>query len=352
MCSLMKGYLMHLDHNAGHRIARRSFEDHAGERHELNHYDLHFYEPLWADMKRRIGEAGENTIFMNLGNGVQYATHPELAVAGAWTRQRLKREIAELRDKGVTVMPKLNFSMMHSEWMGEYRQMPGTSTYYRVCRELISEVARLFRGATHFHIGMDEEDVRFIHSFSQLGIVRQNDFLYHDLQFLFDCVRDEGMIPVMWGGLAVQKLQEFTERIAPGDLVIMAQNAHAIERKNWTPIESEERYKTFYTTRVPWKYMNIQYVEEDPVCACFRENVPKLLDMGYDVIIAATDWYGYDPVASETIAHFVKNEKQQSHIVGYAMIPWLRTYPEYHEGWMRSIDRMQEALRLHGLDKE
>lgn len=351
MGHLLNGYVMHLDHNAGHRTVRRSFADNAGERNELNHFDLHFYEPLWADMKRRIGDAGENTLFMNLGNGVQYASYPELAVAGAWTRQRLKREIAELRDKGVTAMPKLNFSMMHCEWLGEYRQMPGTATYYRVCRELISEVARLFKGATHFHIGMDEENVRHFHAGAQLGIFRQNDFLYHDLQFLFDCVRDEGMIPVIWGGMALEKLEEFTQRIAPGELVIMAQNAHAIARENWTPIESEERYKNFYTTRVPWKYMNIQYVEEDPVCACFREGVPKLLDMGYDVLINATDWYGYAPVASETFAHFVKDEKHKTHIAGYMMTPWLRTYPEYHEGWMRSMDRMQAALRECGLDK-
>lgn len=331
MSELLTGCLMHLDHNGGHQHIKES---------DVFRFD----EPLWEAIVDEMAKAGQNALFMNLGNGLHYATHPELAVPGAWTRERLKCEIEKLAEKGITLMPKLNFSMMHGFWLNEYRRMPASQTYYRVCRELISEVARLFKGAKYFHLGMDEEDKIRIHKHDQLGIVRQNELYWHDLQFLLDCVRDEGLTPVIWASEIMREYDAFKQNISNKNLVLFHYHYHAVKKEHWTPVDSREDYKNFYSTREPYKYMDIKYVEEDPYYEVFRKTMPLMLEDGYECMVGVSTWYR-NQYNTEEVLELYKNETQYQHLIkGYFMIPWLRTYEEYHEGWMNSIHELAAAL--------
>ena len=56
----------------------------------------------------------------------------------------MREEVRLLRDKGIELIPKLNFSATHHLWLGDYRRMLGLPKYYEVCRDLITEVANLF----------------------------------------------------------------------------------------------------------------------------------------------------------------------------------------------------------------
>ena len=101
---------------------------------------LRFEDAFWDELLERNAAAGVNMIVLDLGDGVRYQSHPEIAVEGAWTPQQLRDEIKICRGMGLEVIPKLNFATTHDAWLGPYARMVSTPTYYSVCRDLINEV--------------------------------------------------------------------------------------------------------------------------------------------------------------------------------------------------------------------
>ena len=95
---------------------------------------------VWTETTDFLAERGGNLLVIDLGEGLRYESHPELAVTGSWTAEELRKELARLRAKGITPIPKMNFSTAHDEWLGEYSRMVSTPKYYEVCKDLLEEV--------------------------------------------------------------------------------------------------------------------------------------------------------------------------------------------------------------------
>ena len=73
----------------------------------------------WNKIVDRLVETNAaNTLVIDVGDGIQYESHPEIVRNGAWSKQKLADEIARLRSFGFKVYPKLNFSTGHDKWMG------------------------------------------------------------------------------------------------------------------------------------------------------------------------------------------------------------------------------------------
>jgi len=158
---------------------------------------MRFDTSLWNDLVKRIAEAGLNMVVIDLGEGVKYESHPELAVRGSWTTKRLSRELAKLRALGVEPIPKLNFSAGHDHWLGPYARMVSTDTYYGVCNDLIAEVIDLFEMPRLFHLGMDEESFE-VQRLCEHVVVRQYDLWWKDLRFLVEQVEKGGVRAWVW----------------------------------------------------------------------------------------------------------------------------------------------------------
>ena len=126
---------------------------------------------------------GLNAIVIDLADAMVFDSHPELAIEGAFTKDEMRAELDRLNALGFEVIPKLNFSATHDEWLGEYSRMLSTEKYYEVCRDLIKETAELF-DARLFHIGFDEENFaiqdvnRFEYKRLRTGNAWWNDFLW------------------------------------------------------------------------------------------------------------------------------------------------------------------------------
>ena len=112
---------------------------------------------VWDETVAFLAERGFNTVLIDLGDAVQYESHPEIAAPDAWSKAFLRKKLNEIRALGMTPIPKLNFSTAHDTWLGEYGRMVATPTYRRVCTELIDEVCELFDHPALFHLGMDDE---------------------------------------------------------------------------------------------------------------------------------------------------------------------------------------------------
>ena len=159
--------------------------------------DLRFDTPLWDELIDRMADAGVNMCLLDLGDGVRYASHPEIAVKHAWTPRRLRRELGRLRERGIEPIPKLNFSATHDAWLGAYERCVSTDTYYAVCRDLIAEVCDLFDRPRLFHLGMDEETC-WHQRYSSYVVVRQGDLWWEDLRRLVHCAEAGGARAWVW----------------------------------------------------------------------------------------------------------------------------------------------------------
>ena len=169
---------------------------------------LRFDESLWNDLLPAMVKAGVNMVVIDLGEGVQYRSHPELAVEGSWSVEKLKAELARMRDMGLEPIPKLNFSTTHDAWLGTYSRRVSTPEYYEVCRDLIQEVIAVFDRPRLFHLGMDEETARH-QRHQEYAVMRQFDLWWHDLLFLVAEVEKGGARAWIWSDYVWHHPDEF-----------------------------------------------------------------------------------------------------------------------------------------------
>lgn len=170
-----------------------------GREHEAICYRpyLRCEKRVWDEVVRALVAAGINMAIIDLGDGVQYESRPEIAVRRAWTPDRLRQELARLRRLGIEPIPKLNFSTCHDAWLGPYARMVSTDAYYAVCRDLIGEVIDLFDRPRFFHLGMDEETSAHQRLYEYV-VVRQHDLWWQDLYFYLEEVEKGGSRPWIW----------------------------------------------------------------------------------------------------------------------------------------------------------
>ena len=164
----------------------------------VNKEPLVFEQPVWAEVSNKLKSDGCcNTIIIDLGEGLQYESHPEIVVPGAWSKKRLADEISRLRSMGFKVYPKLNFSAAHDKWMGIYSRMLSTPYYYTFCNDIIDEVSELFSNPEIFHLGLDEECLS-TQTEMAICVIRNHDLLWHDINYLFKAVEEKGARPWIW----------------------------------------------------------------------------------------------------------------------------------------------------------
>lgn len=150
---------------------------------ELN--ELHTDEKIWRQVTEFLPSQGINTLVIDVGEGMIYESHPELAVKGSWSKDKLKKELDRLRRMGITPIPKLNFSKCHDHWLRDYRYMVNVPEYYQVCEDTIKEVVEVFGTPELIHLGMDDELVELQTTF-KAQIQREDALWWHDLYFMFD----------------------------------------------------------------------------------------------------------------------------------------------------------------------
>ena len=55
---------------------------------------MDFDEAMWREATERMKSGGVNTLILDLSEGVVYPSHPELAIKGSWSADKLKGELA------------------------------------------------------------------------------------------------------------------------------------------------------------------------------------------------------------------------------------------------------------------
>jgi len=303
---------------------------------------LPFDDDFWTYILEESVKAGLNTIVLDIGDGIQFASHPEIAMNGAWSRKRVRQEVKRCREMGITLIPKLNFSTGHDQWLGEYHRMTSSNVYYKLVNDLIKEVYNLFDKPEYIHLGMDEETARHAAG-RDLAVYRQKELYWHDLNFLLDCVADTGARPWIWSCPLFRHPEEYRAHVGVKDAVISPWYYHAIKEENWTPISSWQDYIDYYA-KEPYKSMNLTYVEQDPYNTMWRREALPALEEGFEYIPCASTCYNVERNTSDIVEYF-KTNAPDDQILGYMTAPWATTLPtEYSKHHIdTSLRLMKEA---------
>jgi hypothetical protein len=269
---------------------------------------------LWNDITNRMSEIGMNMLVIDVGDAVQFSSHPEIAVEGAWTIPQLKDELSRLRDLGLEPIPKLNFSTAHDVWLKEYSRMVSTSAYYNVCRDLIAETAELFDAPRFFHLGMDEETSAHQAQYAY-AVMRQHELWWHDLFILADAVEAAGARPWIWSDYIWHHEEEFLQKMP-----------QKILQSNWY---YGNRFKDFPSGDLQKIYVNSY----------------NILDQHqYDQIPTGSNWNN-DINFGDTVKYCIKNIAADR-LLGFLMAPWARTQEAVRTNHIEALEQVRQAKKL------
>ena len=284
----------------------------------------YFHEDVWRKAVDDAAKAGMNTIVMEVIDGVQYTSHPEVSRPDAFSQEWLHAQVAYCRERGIALIPKLNFSATHDAWLGEYARMLSTSTYYGVTRDLIEEVYELFEHPAYIHLGMDEEDNKH-QAGRDFVVYRQGKQYMKDLRHLVDCVKRVGATPWIWTCPLFDMTDAFVKEFSADDVVLSPWYYNAFRPEHWTPVESRAEYVAYYNEG-DYAKMNIRFVEEDPFLVNFRLKALPLMEKGYRYIPCASVFNRCDWNTVDLMEYFKKYAKDEQ-ILGYISAPWCALQP-------------------------
>jgi hypothetical protein len=296
------GYLIHLSYNMW---ADRDVPELKDEYVSAKPY-LRFDIGLWNDLLKKMVDVGINMVVIDLGDGVKYENHPEIAVRNAWTVNHLKQELIKIRGMGMEPIPKLNFSTCHDTWLGPYSRCVSTDTYYEVCRGLIAEVIDIFEKPRFFHLGMDEETADHQQYYNYVAI-RQHDLWWHDFYFLAKEVEKGGARPWIWSDYLWRHPEIFFNRMPKSVL-----------QSNW-----------YYGTEFNEK---INYVKA----------YLDLEEHGYDQIPTGSNWSFFENY-QKTVTYCRKNIAPK-HLLGFLQTVWKPTLEACRQRHVQAIEQAGQAL--------
>ena len=302
------GYLIHLSDNMwGDPWSRIRWA----------HYfpELALDEDVWKNTIDFLPAQGINMVLIDVGDAIEYERHPEISIKGAWSKDKLKKELDRIRSLGMTPFPKLNFSAGHDAWLGDYSRMLSTPKYYEVCKDCIEEVAELFDYPKYFHLGMDEEDAEMQGAQGYICI-RQMELYWHDIYKLFDYVESVNCTPWVWT----------SPRLSEKDMAVY------LERMPKSVLQSNYWYNRF--KKLPDGSYSM------PHCNLYR----TLDEQGYQQILCSSCVEGY-PMSSYETMEMAKNEMNDNNILGFMTAPWRNCRFEDR------YDLMNDAFRF-GLAKK
>ena len=277
---------------------------------------VRFDEPSWRRLTVRLAAAGCNQIVVDLAEIVKYPSHPELAVKGSWSVEKLREEIARLRGMGFEVIPKMNFSACHDTWLKDYHRMLSTPTYYRVCEDLIRDVAEIFDRPRYFHLGYDEETAA--HQAQHLyAVCRQGDLWWHDFLWFVDVTEKAGCRPWIWSDFVWGHRDEFMKRMPKSVLQSNWYYGASFEK---TGADGKER-----THVTAYEWLDKAGFEQVPTGSNFE----------------------CDTNFTDTVK-FCDSRCDRTRIKGYLMAPWTRTFCIHHDKSFAAIAQLEAARKARG----
>ena len=273
---------------------------------------LRFDEDVWKRLTDRMVEKGFNAVVIDLGEGCAYPSHPELAVKGSWSVEKMRKELARLRGIGIEPIPKLNFSTCHDAWLKEYGRMVSTPEYYRVCADVIRDVFEIFDKPRLLHLGYDEENFGNQRKYAH-AVVRQGELWWHDFNFFVSTVEKLGMRPWIWSDKIWHGKDEFLSRMPK-----------SVMQSNWY-------YRQWFDFETIPKERRVHL-----------ESFLTLEKAGFDQIPCGSNWACDENIAG--LVRFCRKNIAPERLHGFLMTTWGPTLPSCEAKLAKGIDLAAAAM--------
>jgi hypothetical protein len=273
---------------------------------------VRFDEKTWRSLTARMVAVGMNMVVIDLGEAIQYPSHPELWVESSWEIGRFRKELARLRAMGLEPIPKLNFSATHDAWLKEYSRMLSTPEYYRVCADLVCDVCEIFDHPHLMHLGYDEESYTHQKDF-RFCAMRQGELWWHDFLFIAREVERRGTRPWIWSDYVWQHREEFFNRMPKS---VMQSNWHYDGEFDFSKISKSRAARI----RI--------YEDFDKA--------------GFDQIPTGSNW-ACDTNFASTVK-YCRRVCSPERLKGFLMTTWLFTLPQWEKKNLEAIDQVGAVI--------
>ena len=322
----IKAVLLHLGHNMWCEWLPDDIMATAqiGERYKPN-YKLRNQDAQWRRVTQRMADRKLNMLVIDIGEGLVYPSHPELAIEGSWSPDKLRDEIVRLRGMGIEAIPKLNLSATHDGWLKHYHRMLTTPKYYEVVKDVIRDVAEVFDTPRFFHLGYDEETVNFSANRNYF-VMRTGDLWWHDFLYTVKCAEDCGSRPWVWSDFGWDHPDYFKR--CPKSVV----------QSNWYYDECHGGFDLATNKTRDHKRLKEFW---------------DLEAAGFDQIPCGTNWVGHvrrqeGCGADDVIGKLVKLGREvvsDRHLLGFMMAPWASCDTEENtQKNLKGVDLFADAL--------
>lgn len=204
---MIKGALLHLGSNMWGDFL---FDPDQSYQHYRNYVLAE--DACWKETADFAAKKQLNLVVMDVGEALVYPSHPELAVKGSWSVEKMRAELTRMRGLGLEVIPKLNFSAGHDPWLKHYSRMLSTPEYYKVIDDLIADVVDIFDHPRFFHIGCDEE-CHATQRTRAMATMRQGELWWHDINYFAKCILKRGSRPMMFSDKMWWGRKEFLSKM-------------------------------------------------------------------------------------------------------------------------------------------
>lgn len=333
----IRGVLLHLGQNMwGEYLAPGEMRD---PKMQYTFDRLQTDETTWRNLTALMRKRGYNFAVIDVGEGVVLPSHPELAVRGSWSADRMRDEVARLREMGIEAIPKFNFSTCHDGWLKQYGRMVSTPKYYEVVRDVINDACDIFGNPAYFHLGLDEEGAMMQKNYP-LIVYRQGDLWWHDFFFYLDCLQKRNARPIVftsWCGS--ENLETFDKRVPK----------EVINNVGWHQDVPE-----------------LEWLKERAKVSEFRAHQLKVLDFfkklgewKRPVLVEASNWldkskiakpwpigkdYPRHPKAIVTANELIRSHVSEDCYLGSICTPWGHIKPELEDYWSSGINQLADYM--------
>lgn len=313
------GYNLYLDD--GDPFPTEDYHRNAPEPYYRYSPSLHVDDAVWSEIAETAVDKGVNAMVLDLSDGIRYESHPEIAVEGAWSVQRLRDEISQLRARGIEVFPKLNFSAGHDVWLKQYSRVVSTPAYYDVVDDLIDEVSEIFEQPRFFHLGMDEETYENQRAFQHI-MIRRGDLWWNDLARMIARVERHGSRAWVWADAAWHDPQEYLARMP-----------QSVVQSNWY-------YEPVFT--------GDESGRPKPVSHDGQTAFMTYLDLdehGFEQIPTASVFGAYDNLAATV--EYCASRLDPDRLLGFMHSTWVPPTAGTRDLHLRMLERVAEARALY-----
>lgn len=269
---------------------------------------------VWRQVTDFLPSCGINTLVIDMGEAVILDSHPELAVKGSLTKAEFKEELNRLRNLGLTVIPKFNFSCCHNAWMKDYAYMVGTEAYYRFCEDVIRETIEIFDTPEFFHLGLEEEDPEAQHN-QAIIVCRSPKKKMADAKKLFDVCEGCGVRPWIW--------------VDP----------KTIEAFGGEEVFCREVSKTVLLSNYYYGFITDIYEKIPDDVKLYQ----KIGEWGYEQVPTSSTWSAF--LNSKDTMRFCKNHVKPESLRGFMTAPWVYTEPNSLYGLLNDAFRFGNAKK-------